>query len=381
MLKINKLNKIVFPLFSSKNETYICPVLGSKNDFDNCYQLAKGWRYFKYLNVIQNISGQYFQSITSVNDLLIKSKKHSMECKKKLESLLEKLIIKRESIINLNLSKCNFMGILNITPDSFLPSSRIENMKHFNNKINDLKKYDLDIVDIGAESTRPNAKAISVDEEYSRINKYLNFLSKLNLNIKTSLDSRNYETIKKCLKFNISIINDVSGLSDQRVIKLIKNKKISVVVMHMQNNPENMQLNPSYNFAPIDIFNFFKERIKYLLKSGIKLSQIIVDPGFGFGKTLEHNLHLLKYLPLFHSLGVPILVGLSRKVLIENISKKKFINNRYDSLIFSPKHRLGGSLSLELNAYNNGSQIIRTHDTFESMQSIYCSEAVDINTS
>ena len=381
MLKINKLNNLIFPLFSSKNETYICPVLGSKNDFDTCYQLANGWRYFKYLNVIQNICGKYFQSIISVDDFLIQSKKHSDICKKKSEILIEKITNQRKSITNLNFSKCNIMGIINITPDSFFSSSRIESIDQFNNKINDLNKYNIDIVDIGAESTRPSSMAISVEEEYSRINEYLNYLDKLNLNVKISLDSRNYETIKKCLNSNISIINDISGLSDDRIIKLVKNKNISVVVMHMQNKPENMQLNPSYNFAPIDIFNFFKERIKYLLKSGIKLSQIIVDPGFGFGKSLEHNLHLIKYLPLFHSLGVPVLVGLSRKVLIENISKNKFVYDKDDSLIFSPQHRLGGSISLELNAYNNGAQIIRSHDTFETMQSIYCSEAVDINIS
>ena len=110
MFKIKKLNNLIFPLFSSKNETYICPLLGSKSDFDSCYQLAQGWRYFKYLKVIQNINGQYFQSIISVDDFLAQSKNNSNVCKKKSETLIEKLTNSRKSIINLNFSKCNFIG-------------------------------------------------------------------------------------------------------------------------------------------------------------------------------------------------------------------------------------------------------------------------------
>ena len=139
-----------------------------------------------------------------------------------------------------------------------------------------------------------------------------------------------------------------------------------------------MQLNPNYDFAPVDIYKFFKNKINLLVKSGINLSQIIIDPGFGFGKTLEHNLHLLKYLPLFHTLGVPLLVGLSRKKIIENISQKKFLNTKINNLSFPPEKRLAGSIALNLFAYQNGAQFIRTHDVLETLQSIYCIEEVDI---
>ena len=115
----------------------------------------------------------------------------------------------------------------------------------------------VDLIDIGGESTRPGSLKISEKEEYLRIKKYLTYLSSSNLNIKTSLDSRNYETIKKCLNFRLSMINDISGLSDHRLIKLINKNKICVVIMHMQNHPEIMQTNPNYNFAPIDIYEHF----------------------------------------------------------------------------------------------------------------------------
>ena len=142
--------------------------------------------------------------------------------------------------------------------------------------------------------------------------------------------------------------------------------------MHMQSNPEIMQENPSYEFPVIDIYEFFRTKIKFLLDNGVKKSQIIIDPGFGFGKNKIHNLNLLNYFPLFHSLGFPICVGLSRKSLIDNIYKDKY---KSDIL---PHQRLSGSLSLQNIAFLNGAQIIRTHDIFEVQQSFACLEEVYI---
>ena len=142
--------------------------------------------------------------------------------------------------------------------------------------------------------------------------------------------------------------------------------------MHMQKNPEKMQENPLYEFPVIDIYEFFKAKIKFLLDNGVKKSQIIIDPGFGFGKNKNHNLNLLNYFPLFHSLGFPICAGLSRKSLIDNIYKDKYKSD------ISPNERLSGSLSLQNIAFLNGAQIIRTHDIFEVQQSFACLEEVYI---
>ena len=140
----------------------------------------------------------------------------------------------------------------------------------------------------------------------------------------------------------------------------------------MQKNPETMQKNPSYQFPIIDIYEFFKTKIKSLLEKGVKKSQIIIDPGFGFGKNKNHNLNLLNYFPLFHSLGYPICSGLSRKSLVDNIYREKY------KLEILPKQRLSGSLSLQNIAFLNGIQIIRTHDIFEVQQSFSCLEEVYI---
>ena len=142
--------------------------------------------------------------------------------------------------------------------------------------------------------------------------------------------------------------------------------------MHMQNNPEKMQENPSYEFPVIDIYEFFRAKIKFLLDNGVKKSQIIIDPGFGFGKSKNHNLNLLNYFPLFHTLGFPICAGLSRKSLIDNIYKDKYKSD------ISPNQRLSGSLSLQNIAFLLGAQIIRTHDIFEVQQSFACLEEVYI---
>ena len=140
----------------------------------------------------------------------------------------------------------------------------------------------------------------------------------------------------------------------------------------MQNNPKIMQKKPSYDFPVIDIYEFFKKKTQYLLQKGVKKSQIIIDPGFGFGKNQNHNLNLLNYFPLFHSLGYPICAGLSRKSLIDDIYKDKY------KIHISPKKRLSGSLCLQNFAYLNGAQIIRTHDIFDVQQSFSCLEQVYI---
>ena len=133
-----------------------------------------------------------------------------------------------------------------------------------------------------------------------------------------------------------------------------------------------MQINPCYEFPIIDIYNFFKKKISYLLSKGVKKSQIIIDPGFGFGKNMQHNLNILNFLPLLHTLGFPICIGLSRKSLINNIYKKKFKSN------ILANERLSGSLAFQNFAYLNGIQIIRSHDIFELQQSFSCLEEVYI---
>ena len=231
---------------------------------------------------------------------------------------------------------------------------------------------EVDIVDIGAESSRPGAKKITSEEEIRRLKLFFDNIDVGQLNLKLSLDSRNFKTVSSFIDNGVLIINDITGFKDKKFLDLLLNKNVSIIIMHMQNNPEKMQENPSYEFPVIDIYEFFKAKIKFLLDNGVKKSQIIIDPGFGFGKNKNHNLNLLNYFPLFHSLGFPICAGLSRKSLIDNIYKDKYKSD------ISPNQRLSGSLSLQNIAFLNGAQIIRTHDIFEVQQSFACLEEVYI---
>ena len=145
----------------------------------------------------------------------------------------------------------------------------------------------------------------------------------------------------------------------------------------MQNEPINMQKNPKYSFAPTDIYNFFSKKIKDLVEAGVKKSNIVVDPGIGFGKTLSDNLNIFKYLPLFHGLGVPILIGASRKSLIGELTMKDYKFRGKNKKDISPSKRLSGSLAFAIHANMCGVQILRTHDVFETNQALICQMSIN----
>ena len=174
----------------------------------------------------------------------------------------------------------------------------------------------------------------------------------------------------------VDIINDISGFVDVQNISFISKKNIPIIVMHMQNDPKTMQQNPQYDFSPIDIYKILSKKIKVLLKLGVLESNIVIDPGFGFGKNLSHNLEILNYLSLFHGLGVPILIGLSRKSLIADITIDGYRSFGINKKIIEPSNRLSGSIVFAIHGYNNGIQIIRTHDVFETKQAIFCQKSI-----
>lgn len=379
MLKLLKSDKLVFPLISEKNKTYVSPILENNSNYKNYYNLAHGWRYFKRLEVIQKISGKVFVKVMTLEQFLLQARKSSFNCKNFSEQIAHKLIKKRNCNIKLDFSKPNLMGVINITPDSFYKNSRVSDIKNFKSKVNKMKKFGVDIIDIGADTSKPGSYPIKVKDEINRLDIYLKELENMKLNTIISLDTRNQETMKKSLKFSISLINDITAFSSKKSQEILVKNDICGVIMHMQNQPKNMQHDPKYFFPPLDIYDFFEKKITDLSNAGINSSKIIIDPGFGFGKSLYHNTTLLRYLPLFHSLGVPIVVGLSRKSLIEEISLKNFKFTKKKNNFFSPEKRLGGSIALALKAYDNGVQIIRTHDPLETLQAIYCMEQVDIN--
>ena len=278
--------------------------------------------------------------------------------KKKVKSDLKIIIKKKKNFSNLNFKKIpNIMGILNLTPDSFSDGGKFNKKNKGIHHANDLFKSNANIIDIGGESTRPGSKSISSKQEWNRIKRTLKSINK---KIPLSLDTRKSDIMEKGIKNGVKLINDISGLSyDKQTIKILKKYKTPFVIHHIQGTPETMQIKPKYENILLDVYDFFQKKIELIRSKGIKHNNIILDPGIGFGKNLKHNMNLISYISIFHTLGFPILLGLSRKRFIKDLSGKN-----------DTKERLGGTISSSIFAMLQGVQILRTHDTNELIQSI-----------
>jgi len=285
-------------------------------------------------------------------------KNQSNKIKKKIKEDI-KLITRKKKFKGLNF--LNFpilMGVINLTPDSFSDGGKYNKKNSGFNHASYLIKKGCEILDIGGESTKPGAKDVKKIIEWKRINKTLKKIIRLDKFI--SLDTRKSWIMEKGIKNKVNLINDVSGFDyDPNTINVLKKHKIPFVVHHMQGTPKNMQKNPKYKNVLLDIYDFFENKIKKMRFLGIKHNNIILDPGIGFGKNLKHNMILINNISIFHSIGFPIMLGISRKRFIKDLSG----NN--DS-----KERLGGTISSSLHAMMQGIQILRVHDVNEVNQSI-----------
>ena len=324
---------------------------------------------FKFINKKKGLplNGNKEISFTKIEIISRSSRRIiNLEDIKKLPSTLKnkvnndiKIIIKKnKNFSGINFRKIpNIMGVLNLTPDSFSDGGRYNKMNKGLNQAKNLFKFGADLVDIGGESTRPGSKPVSLKKEWLRVEKTIRKISK---KIPLSLDTRKSEIMSKGIKIGIKLINDVSGLSyDSKTIEVLKKYKTPFVIQHSQGVPENMQNNPKYKDELLDIYDYFEEKIKFLRSKGIKHNNIIIDPGIGFGKNLKHNMNLIRSISIFHSLGFPILLGLSRKKFIKDLSGKN------DS-----KERIGGTIASSLYSMMQGVQILRIHDVNELTQGI-----------
>ena len=268
-----------------------------------------------------------------------------------------KNIKKKRKFKKLNLSnKPILMGIINLTPDSFSDGGKYNKKNLAKKRVRSLLSNGAKIIDVGGESTRPGASDIHPAKEWDRIK----FILKILKNKKSfiSLDTRKSFVMEKASKIKTDLINDVSGLSyDPETINYLKKTKKPFVIHHMKGTPKNMQIKPTYKNVLLDIYDFFETKLKYLRKIGIKHNNIILDPGIGFGKNLKHNITLIKNISIFHSLGLPVMLGLSRKRFIKDISKEN-----------DTKDRIGGTISSCIQAYLQGVQILRVHDVKEINQ-------------
>ena len=282
------------------------------------------------------------------------------EIKSIVKNDLKNITSKRKNISGLEFNKTQIMGVLNITPDSFSDGGLFFDKSRAFKQASLMMKSGATIIDIGGESTRPGSKVINEKDEWDRIKNTIIKLKNDFPKIKISLDTRKSYVMKKALKCGVDIINDVSGLNfDKKSFDVINSKKIPFILHHMQGTPDTMQKNPKYEDVLLDIFDFFEEKINFCLKKKYKKEFILLDPGIGFGKNLDHNLRIMSKISTFHSLGCPILIGTSRKRFIEHIVTK-----------FDTPDRTGGTLASVLYGLLQGVQLFRVHNVKEINQGI-----------
>jgi dihydropteroate synthase len=250
------------------------------------------------------------------------------------------------------------MGILNVTPDSFYAGSRSETEKDIVQRLHQIIDEGASIIDIGGYSSRPNAEHISVEEEMSRLRNGLEIIRKHHPDAVVSVDTFRADIAKMCVEeYGVAIINDISaGQMDETMFPTIAQLGIPYIIMHMKGTPQDMQTNPTYAHFLKEVFYYFSEKVQKLRDLGVK--DIIIDPGFGFGKTLEHNYELMNHLEEFSLFELPLLVGVSRKSMI------------YKLLGTTPEEALNGTTSLHTIALLKGANILRVHDVKEAVESI-----------
>ncbi|TAH33919.1 MAG: dihydropteroate synthase [Alphaproteobacteria bacterium] len=256
------------------------------------------------------------------------------------------------------------MGIVNVTPDSFYDGGQFTNLNTATQHAKQLITEGADIIDIGGESTRPGASPITVEDEINRTIPLIKALKDCGKII--SIDTRHADVMQAAIDMGARMINDVSALThDPGALDVVKNSKAEIVLMHMQGTPETMQKDPQYKNVVEDIYAYLAGRIDVCVKAGINQNKIIVDPGIGFGKTVEHNLELLRNIPRLKQLGCRVLIGVSRK---------SFIGKLYGDIPAS--ERLPGSLAAAVHAVQQGADILRVHDVKETKQSLEVATAL-----
>nr|WP_239479750.1 dihydropteroate synthase [Actibacterium sp. 188UL27-1] len=273
--------------------------------------------------------------------------------------ILRRLTADRPPFCGLSFERPRLMGILNVTPDSFSDGGRFDAPEATNAQARSIASS-CDILDIGGESTRPGAETIEVAVEIERTAPVIAAIRATGLDLPISIDTRKAGVATAALAAGAQIVNDVSGLTfDPELAGVAARVQAPVILMHAQGTPQTMQDRPSYDDVLLDVYDHLAARIAVAAAAGIPRHRIAVDPGIGFGKTLEHNLALLRGLSLFHGLGCPILLGASRKGFIGKLGNAP-----------DPADRAPGSIATALHAVAQGVQILRVHDTIATKQAV-----------
>ena len=258
----------------------------------------------------------------------------------------------------MDLSQPQVMGILNVTPDSFYAGSRGVAERDIIERLRQMTDEGASIIDIGAYSSRPDADDVNTEEEMARLRHALNLVRQHQPDAVVSVDTFRTDVARMCVEeYGVAMVNDISaGEMDDEMFPTIARLGVPYIAMHMKGTPQTMQINPQYEHFLKEIFYFFSEKVQKLRDLGVK--DIIIDPGFGFGKTIEHNYQLMNHLEEFKLFGLPLLVGISRKSMI------------YKLLGTTPEEALNGTTVLNTIALQKGAHILRVHDVKAAVEAV-----------
>ncbi|MCG9554047.1 dihydropteroate synthase [Vibrio sp. Isolate31] len=264
------------------------------------------------------------------------------------------------------LDRPHVMGILNVTPDSFSDGGKFNSLDNALLQAERMIQAGVSIIDIGGESTRPGAPDVSLEEELARVIPAIKAI-RAKFDVWISIDTSKAEVMRQAVEAGADLINDVRALQEPGALEAAADANVPVCLMHMKGQPRTMQTNPSYDDVLQDVEAFLQERVEACEAVGISKVQLILDPGFGFGKTIEHNYHLLAHLEKFHSLGLPVLAGMSRKSMIFKLLDK------------APADCMVASVTCATIAAMKGAQIIRVHDVEDTLEAMKIIEVMNNN--
>ncbi|WP_265490420.1 dihydropteroate synthase [Mergibacter septicus] len=267
--------------------------------------------------------------------------------------------------IQSEISRPQIMGILNVTPDSFSDNGKFFNLDSALFHVEEMLNAGADIIDVGGESTRPQASVISLQQELDRVLPIIEAITQ-RFDCLISIDTSKAEVMQQAIALGADMINDIRALQQPNALETAARLNVPVCLMHMQGTPQTMQHNPQYQDVVTEVETWLITRATQCIASGIKPDNIILDPGLGFGKTVQHNYQLLKHCQRFSALGFPVLIGLSRKSMLGAVLNK------------TVEQRLIGSVSGALLAAVNGAKILRVHDVAETVEAIKIFEAMTL---
>lgn len=321
------------------------------------WSLAGGPLCFSQCLVLLRQDGRIYQSVCGFADLIDWSEMEGPDVARHVGRLVKRIGAARPDYAGLSMDRPRIMGIVNVTPDSFSDGgSWFDADKAITHGLA-LLEAGADILDVGGESTRPGSQPVPTEEEIRRVVPVIRALAERGAVV--SVDTRNAPVMTAAVEAGAAIINDISALEGPGALQAAATSGAAVMLMHMQGDPQTMQQDPVYDWAALDVYDYLAQRVALCEAAGIPRQKICVDPGVGFGKSLDHNMEVMAHQGLYHALGLPILLGVSRKSFIAKASKGE-----------PAGQRLAGSLTAALAGLDQGVQMLRVHDVAETAQAL-----------